>query len=100
MIQVKNKKLAPIANSLNLIKLFGFNKRMGKAGVFAYILNVADENFLIHKSLKEITDESGIDYVTVQTTFNILYEKEVLKPRAYCVYEIDYDKLMSYMDNH
>lgn len=97
MIQVKNKKLAPIANSLNLIKIFGFSKRMGKAGVFAYILSIADNDFLIHKSLKEISDESGIDYVTVHTTFNILYEKEVVKPRAYCVYEIDYNKLMLYM---
>ena len=98
MMKAKNKKLAVVANSLNLIKVFGFNRRMGKAGVFAYILTVADENFLIHKSIKEISDESGIDYVTVQTTFNILYEKEVVKPRAYCVYEIDYDKLLSYME--
>lgn len=98
MMKAKNKKLAVVANSLNLIKVFGFNKRMGKAGVFSYILTVADENFLIHKSIKEIADESGIDYVTVQTTFNILYEKEVVKPRAYCVYEIDYDKLLSYME--
>ena len=43
-------------------------------------------------------NESGIDYVTVQTTFNILYDKEVIKPRAYCVYEIDYAKLTEYME--
>lgn len=97
-MKAKNRKLAPICNSLNLIKEFGFSKRMGKAGVFAYILSIADGNFQIHKSIKEIANESGIDYVTVQTTFNILYEKEVIKPRAYCVYEIDYAKLTEYME--
>lgn len=97
MMKAKNKKLAPIVAALNLIKEFGFSKRMGKAGVLSYILAVADNNFMIRKSIKEISCESGIDYVTVQTTFNILYEKEVIKPRAYCVYEIDYEKLMAYM---
>lgn len=98
-MKAKNKKLAPIVAALNLIKEFGFSKRMGKAGAFSYMLAVADNDFMIRKSIREISDESGIDYVTVQTTFNILYEKEVIKPKAYCVYEIDYGKLMSYMES-
>lgn len=98
MRKSKNDRLAVIASSLNLIKEFGFSRRMGKAGVFSYILSIADDDFLIHKSLNQIASETGIDYGTVQTTFNILYEKEVVKLRAYCVYEIDYEKLVQYMN--
>ena len=99
MREAKNEKLAVIASSLNLIKKLGFSKRDGKVEVFSYILGTADDSFLIHKSLSQIANETGVDYGTVQSTFNILYDKKIIRPRAYCVYQIDYEKLVQNMSN-
>lgn len=92
-----NEKLTPVWESLNLIKNLNLNKRMGKAGVVAYLCAVADNDFRINKSLKEISAESGVDYGTVQTTFNILYDAKIIIPKEYCVYELDYAQLRKYM---
>ena len=92
-----NEKLTPIWESLNLIKNLNLNKRMGKAGVLAYLCAVADKDYKIHKSLKEVSAESGVDYGTVQSTFNILYDAEIITPKEYCVYELNYNQLRKYM---
>ena len=99
-MKAKNEQLAPICEALSLIKSLQLTKRLGKIGVLIYLLSNADGDFLIRKSIAKVAAETGIDYGTVQTTFNKLYESGIVTPKAYCVYEIHYKKLIDAMEKY
>ena len=96
-MEVKNEKLKQICGALNLVKTLDLNKRMGKVGALCFLLQNVNEDFRIEKSIKKIARDSEIDYVTVQSTFNSLYERNILRRISLTVCELDFDELQRYM---